>query len=78
MKTYCKLKKNIRLKSKNNEIIIDQIINTETEKWTYDELDDLIYAFTKTFNYFVNSDCVSGVIEITNKRCLDDDYLDSD
>ena len=57
----------------DKDIILDRIINTNTEKWSYDELDDLIYAFTKTFNYFVKSECVNGVIEMSN-----DNYLDSD
>lgn len=59
-------------------IVLDQISNTHTEKWTYDELDDLIYAFTKTFNFFVKSECVNGFIELSNENQLDDDYLDSD
>jgi hypothetical protein len=62
----------------DKDIVLDQIINTNTEKWSYDELDDLIYAFTKTFNYFVKSECVIGVIEMTNIKCLDDNYLESD
>ena len=62
----------------DNDIILDQVDNTETEKWTYDELDDIIRALTKTFNYFVESECVNGVIEISNKKSMSDDYLDSD
>ncbi len=62
----------------NNDIILDQVINTDTEKWTYEELDDFIYALTKTFNYFVGCECVNGVIEMYNKECLSDDYLDND
>jgi hypothetical protein len=62
----------------DNDIILDQVNNTETEKWTYDELDDIIRALTKTFNYFVESECVNGVIEISNKESMSDDYLDSD
>ena len=62
----------------DKDIVLNQIINTNIEKWSYDELDDLIYALTKTFNYFVKSECVNGVIEISNKKCLDDNYLDSD
>ena len=52
----------------DKDIVLDQIYNTDTEKWSYDELDDLIYAFTKTFNYFVKSDCVHGVIEMSNNK----------
>lgn len=62
----------------DNDIILDQVDNTETEKWTYDELDDIIRALTKTFNYFVESECINGVIEISNKESMIDDYLDSD
>ena len=63
---------------KGNDIIFDQVINTDTEKWTYAELDDVIYAFTKTANYNVNADCVSGYIEMKNKISDSDNYLDSD
>jgi hypothetical protein len=59
-------------------IILDQITNTDAEKWSYDELDDLIRAFTKTFNYFVESECVNGSIEMSNKKSLYNNYLDSD
>ena len=51
---------------KDNAIIIDRVYNTETEKWTYDELDDLIYAFIKTACYNVQADCVKGCIEMVN------------
>ena len=61
-----------------NDIVLDQIINTDTEKWSYDELDDLIYALTKTFNYFLKSTCVNGFIEIVNNKWFSDNYLDSD
>jgi hypothetical protein len=63
---------------KGNDIIFDQVINTDTEKWTYDELDDIIYAFIKTANYNVNADCVRGYIEMKNKSSDSDNYLDSD
>jgi len=62
----------------DKDIVLDQIINTNTEKWSYIELDDLIYAFTKTFNYFVKSNCVNGFIKMSNKKYIDDEYLDSD
>ena len=50
----------------DNDIIFDQIINTKKEIWTYEELDDLIYAFIKTANYNIEAECVSGVIELQN------------
>lgn len=56
------------LKYNDNDIILDQIYNTDIEKWTYDELDDLIYAFVKTANYHVNADCVKGCIEMVNRN----------
>jgi hypothetical protein len=62
----------------DNDIVFDQIYNTDTEKWSYEELDDLIYALTKTFNYFVEGEMVNGVIEMTNRETLSDNYLDSD
>ena len=49
-----------------NVIIFDQIINTDTEKWSYEELDDIIYGLIKTFNYFMETECIQGVIEISN------------
>jgi len=63
---------------KGNDIIFDQVINTDTEKWTYDELDDVIYAFIKTANYNVKDHCVSGYIEMRNNDSYSDNYLDSD
>lgn len=46
------------------DIVLDQIINTNTEKWSYEELDDFIYALTKTFNYFVKAKCVNGALKM--------------
>jgi hypothetical protein len=62
----------------DNHIIFDQVMNTDIEKWTYNELDDLIYAFTKTANYNVKAKCVSGYIEMKNNDSYSDNYLDSD
>lgn len=62
----------------DNDIILQEIINGNTEKWSYEELDDIIRALTKTFNYFVGSECIKGVIELINRDSLSDDYLDSD
>jgi hypothetical protein len=60
----------------DNDIVFDKIYNTDTEKWSYEELDDLIYALTKTFNYFVEGENVNGVIEMTNRNYLDSDDED--
>ena len=57
----------------NKDIVLDQIYNIDIEKWSYEELDDLIYAFIKTFNYFVEEKCVNGFIEMSNKKCLNSD-----
>ena len=57
----------------DNDIIFDQIINTEKEIWTYEELDDIIYGFIKTANYIVKAEHVYGFIELKNK----DGYSDS-
>ena len=67
----------------NKDIVLEQITNTDIEKWTYEELDDLINAFTKTFNYFIESDYfIRGVIEMSTNSNLDSDNeesnLDSD
>lgn len=62
----------------DKSIIFNEIISTDNEKWTYNELDDLIYAFIKTANYYMGTECVSGYIELINKKTLSDHYLDSD
>jgi len=64
--------------SDDNDIILNEIISTDNEKWTYDELDDLLRAFIKTANFYVQADCVNGHIGMFNKNMLDDNYLESD
>ena len=49
-------------------IIFNEIISTDVEKWSYNELDDLIYTFIKTANYYMETECVSGYIEMINKQ----------
>ena len=58
--------KQIRFKMCNsdNDIILHDIISTTDEKWNYDELDDLIYAFIKTANFNIKADCVNGNIKM--------------
>lgn len=56
------------LTKRDNDIVMDQIYNTETEKWTYDELDDLICAFIKTANLHVKEECVFGCIEMIDEN----------
>ena len=43
------------------------ISNTDKEIWTYEELDDIIYAFIKTANKVIQADCINGFIELKNK-----------
>ena len=69
---------NIPYYKKDTSIIFNEIISTDIEKWTYNELDDLIYSFIKTANYYMGTDCVSGYIELINKMMFSDSYLDSD
>ena len=57
----------------DNDIYFDKIFNTENEKWTYQELDDLINAFIKTANDYIENICVNGCIEM---RCNSPTYLD--
>ena len=61
-----------------NNIIFNEIISTDIEKWTYAELDDLIYAFIKTANNYIGVDYVTGYIEMINKITFSDNYLDCD
>lgn len=62
----------------NKDIVLHQITSTDIEKWTYEELDDLIYAFTKTFNNFIKSEYyITGVIEMSNNNNLDSDNEES-
>lgn len=63
---------------KDTNIIFNEIISTNIEKWTYDDLDDLIYAFIKTANYNIGSECVTGYIEMRNETMFSEIYLDSD
>ena len=58
---------------KDNNIIFNEIISTNIENWTYEELDDIIYGFIKTANEIMKSECINGFIELKNKN----GYLDS-
>lgn len=59
---------------RDNYIVFD-VQNSNEEKWTFDELDDLIYGFVKYSNEYVIKDCIQGVIEFVNKNNFDDNYL---
>ena len=64
---------------KDNDIVLQEIdCDTSMNKWTYDELDDLILAFTKTANRYVEAECVTGYIKMISIHAYNDNYLDSD
>jgi hypothetical protein len=48
----------------NNDIVIDNIISGENEKWVLEELDDLIHGFRRIANNYVGADCIKGCIEM--------------
>lgn len=60
----------------DDDIMLHEITNGENEKWSYEELDDLIYALTKTFNYYVGCEGIKGVIEMSSLN--DDSDSDND
>lgn len=55
-------------KSKDHDIVFEQINSSNNEKWTYEELDDLVNAFVTTANAYIQSNCVHGCIELT--KCI--------
>lgn len=76
------LNKQIRFRMKesvkyDNDILL-HISNTETQKWSYDELDDIIRSFTIVLNNKMRSPCINGCIEMKNEKAFGDEYLDSD
>ena len=56
----------------DNNIIFDQITNGKNELWTYAELDDIIYGFIKTANYFIGCRGINGCIELKNMNGYED------
>ena len=69
----------VRHRTEHTNIVFNEITSTGIEKWTYNELDDLIYAFIRMANYSVGANCVSGHIELTDlPQLLAEDYLASD
>jgi hypothetical protein len=57
-----------RILERDNDIVFDQIYNTEQEQWTYEELNDIIHGFINMANSNVKETCVSGCIELENKE----------
>ena len=50
----------------DNDILMDQIYCTDTEKWTYEEISDLLSAFIKVSENYIGSEgCIRGWIEMT-------------
>ena len=50
----------------DNDILMDQIYCTEMEKWTYEEISDLLSAFIKVSENYIGSEgCIRGWIEMT-------------
>ena len=50
----------------DNDILMDQIYCTETEKWTYEEISDLLSAFIKVSGKYLESKgCIRAWIEMT-------------
>ena len=56
----------------NNIIIIINNSDGKKELWTYDELDDIIYGFIKTANYFIGCRGINGYIELKNMNGYED------
>jgi len=42
------------------------VCNSEDEKWTAEQLDDLLQAFVKTCNAIIDADYINGCIVLTN------------
>ena len=57
----------------DNDIVMSEIYSTETEKWTYEELNDLIKAFIKMANIKMQAKCVRGYIEMYDRTYEDTD-----
>lgn len=54
----------------DNDIVFDNILGAGTEYWTYEELDDIVSAFIKIAETYVQAECISGCIEAIGKnRC---------
>jgi len=52
----------------DNDIVMDYIKDTKIEKWSYYELDDLLYAFCTIANNYVQAECVEGTIKLKFKN----------
>ena len=63
----------------DNDILLS-VLNSDLkiEKWTYEELDDILRSFIIVLNKRMSCKGVNGCIEIFNKAMYNDDYFDSD
>ena len=48
----------------NKKTIAMVVSSTKEEKWTFKELEDLVYAFCRYANEIVHETCVNGIIQI--------------
>lgn len=57
--------------SKDNDIVMDCVYNTQIETWTYDELDDIMRAFIMTVTEMIqaNYNYIESSIEMVNYNC---------
>lgn len=71
-----KIHKQIRYKLKHfykneNDIVLNVFnsdnIDMDIEKWTYEELDDIINSFISVLNLYMGTECINGCIELVNK-----------
>lgn len=53
--------------NEDNEIVFDQIISTRAEQWSHEELDDLVFAFIKAAENWVQAECVRGFVEVRHQ-----------
>lgn len=65
---------------KFDDDILLYVLNSDlkNEKWSYEELDDILRSLIKVLNKKMSCECVNGCIEIFNKNILNDNYFDSD
>jgi hypothetical protein len=63
----------IKKYSKFNNDILLFVYNTEHEKWTYEELDDIVRSFTIVLNKQLKAKCIKSCIELTNNNMEDDE-----
>jgi hypothetical protein len=68
---------NVYFRYNDNDIVIDNITSSEQEKWTFEELDDLIHGFTIFANNYVGDNCIYGCIELIPKNSLSDNYYNN-